>query len=379
MNATVAGGTVRKRTWTHNGRKRFTWGWTLNVDGKQIRRQGFASSIEAQTDLDTYREGIKATPPAAEAQPSMTLGEAFERYLALKARKKTVAEDERNSKLLLAEFGKDTPLSELTASRVSAYREARLKVRRGDRPLSPAAINRPLALLRHMLRLAAREWDAVKAVPYIGREKERQGRLRWLTTEEDHRLLEGCRASRNAALVDLAELALYTGMRQSELLGLSWDRVDRSRGVVLLEDTKSDRRREIPLNSPADAVLARRWKPEATGPVFPADHWNAYRSAGERAVNVSKVADFRFHDLRHTFASWSVQRGASLHEVKDLLGHHSVAMVLRYAHLAPENLRSAVSRLDGVLSLEPQPQHNGSTTAVVRDTEGATVARNPLV
>ena len=113
--------------------------------------------------------------------------------------------------------------------------------------------------------------------------------------------------------------------------------------------------------------------------MFPADHWNAYRSAWERAVNVSKVADFRFHDLRHTFASWSVQRGASLHEVKDLLGHHSVAMVLRYAHLAPENLRSAVSRLDGVLSLEPQPQHNGSTTAVVRDTEGATVARNPLV
>ena len=90
-------------------------------------------------------------------------------------------------------------------------------------------------------------------------------------------------------------------------------------------------------------------------------------------VPVSKVADFRFHDLRHTFASWSVQRGASLHEVKDLLGHHSLAMVLRYAHLAPENLRSAVSRLDEVLSATPQ--HNGSTTAVARDTEGATVTR----
>jgi integrase len=309
----------------------------------------------------------------------MTLGEAFDRYLALKARKKTVDEDARNAKLLLAEFGKDTPLSDLTASRVSAYREARLKVRRRERPLSPAAINRPLALLRHMLRLAAREWDAVKAVPYIGREKERQGRLRWLTTEEAARLLEACRASRNAALVDLVELALYTGMRQSELLGLTWDRVDRSRGVVLLEDTKSDRRREIPLNTPADAVLARRWKTEAAGLVFPADNWNAYRSAWERAFTLSKVPDFRFHDLRHTFASWSVQRGATLHEVKDLLGHHSLAMVLRYAHLAPENLRSAVSRLDGVLAAAAQPQHNGSTTAAARDTEGVTVARNPSV
>jgi integrase len=242
----IAGGTVRKRKWSHEGRKRSTWGWTLNVDGKQVRRQGFASSEEAQTDLDAYREQIKAPTITAETQPAMTLGEAFDRYLALKARKKTVDEDARNAKLLIVEFGKDTPLSELTASRVSAYREARLKVRRGTRPLSPAAINRPLALLRHMLRLAAREWDAVKAVPYIGREKERQGRLRWLTTEEATRLLEGCRASRNLALVDLVELALYTGMRQSELLGLTWDRVDRSRGVVLLEDTKSDRRREIP-------------------------------------------------------------------------------------------------------------------------------------
>jgi integrase len=177
--------------------------------------------------------------------------------------------------------------------------------------------------------------------------------------------------------VDLAELALYTGMRQSELLGLTWDRVDRSRGVVLLEDTKAGQRREIPLNSPADAVLARRWTPEATGLVLPAAYWNAYRSAWERAVTVSKVPDFRFHDLRHTFASWSVQRGASLHEVKDLLGHHSLAMVLRYAHLAPENLRSAVSRLDGVLTPSVESQHNGSTSGVTRDDEGAPVTRNP--
>lgn len=79
--------------------------------------------------------------------------------------------------------------------------------------------------------------------------------------------------------------------------------------------------------------------------MFPAGNWNAYRSAWERAVKLAKVPDFRFHDLRHTFASWSVQQGATLHEVKDLLGHHSLAMALRYAHLAPENLRSAVSRL----------------------------------
>jgi len=94
----IAGGTVRKRKWSHEGRKRSTWGWTLNVDGKQVRRQGFASSEEAQTDLDAYREQIKAPTITAETQPAMTLGEAFDRYLALKARKKTVDEDARNAK-----------------------------------------------------------------------------------------------------------------------------------------------------------------------------------------------------------------------------------------------------------------------------------------
>jgi integrase len=76
------------------------------------------------------------------------------------------------------------------------------------------------------------------------------------------------------------------------------------------------------------------------------------RSYWQEAVKAAKIENLRFHDLRHTFASWAVQRGATLLEVKDLLGHHSLAMVMRYAHLAPEHLRSAVSRLDSVLSTE---------------------------
>ena len=102
------------------------------------------------------------------------------------------------------------------------------------------------------------------AVPKIRLEKEPQGRLRWLTPEEAGKLLKKCRTQKNPNLADLAELALYTGMRQGELLGLTWDRVDRARGVVLLERTKSGRRREVPLNGPADAILARR-TPETPG------------------------------------------------------------------------------------------------------------------
>jgi hypothetical protein len=129
----------------------------------------------------------------------------------------------------------------------------------------------------------------------------------------------------------------------------------RARGVILLDVTKSGKRREVPLNSRADAVLARRGS-KSSGLVFGTRKWDHFRSAWERAVDRAKLVDFHFHDLRHTFASWAVQRGASLQEVKDLLGHHSLAMTLRYGHLALEHLRSAVARLDTTLPASDSAQ-----------------------
>src|SRR5215470_17289120 len=88
---------------------------------------------------------------------------------------------------------------------------------------------------------------------------------------------------------------------------------------------------------------------ESSGLVFLSRRWDHYRTAWVRAVERAKLDDLHFHDLRDTFASWAVQRGAALQEVKDLLGHSSLAMVMRYAHLAPEHLRAAVARLDAAL------------------------------
>src|SRR4029453_3337281 len=138
----------------------------------------------------------------------------------------------------------------------------------------------------------------------------------WLTPEEANRLLAAARESRNADLADLIELSLFTGLRQSEALQLTWDRVDRSRGVLLLEVTKSGRRRQVPLNEAADAVLARRG-PNEGGPVFGSSNWDRYRTAWERTAKRAKLADLHWHDLRHTFASWAVQRRGSPHEVKE--------------------------------------------------------------
>jgi len=367
---------VNQRLWKIPGRrtKRKAWGFTAQINGKQVRRYK-AEWTQDDAEAELAKTLLQIEPPKSKGA-GITLNEAVERYLAAKARKRGLAEDKRLLGHLQTFFGKDTALADITASRVAEYKGHRLSITRkvGDdaRPLAGATVNRTLALLRHLLRLAHEEWELLDAVPRIRMEREAEGRLRWLTPEEAARLLDACRKSRNEHLADLVEFALFTGMRRGEVLGLIWERVDRARGVVLLDATKSGKRREVPLNSHADAVLARRGS-KSTGLVFGTRRWDHFRTAWENAVERAKLADFHFHDLRHTFASWAVQRGASLQEVKDLLGHHSLAMTLRYGHLAPEHLRTAVARLDVALPAPANLSAQGSAQEVV--TEGALLSK----
>src|SRR5262249_25704096 len=146
--------------------------------------------------------------------------------------------------------GRDTKLDKITADVVGQYRDQRFAAgskngKDGNRrPLSVAAVNRELALLRHLFRLAHEEWGALAAVPRIRLEREPQGRVRWLTPEEANMLLAKCREQK-MDLADLVEFCLLTGLRQSEALGLTWERCDRARGVIRIEETKSGRRREV--------------------------------------------------------------------------------------------------------------------------------------
>ncbi len=330
--------------------------WTARVwrpgaaQSEQIRRQGFATEQDAREDMErvlaAVREGKSTT--VAPAPEVLTLGAALDRLLVEKARRKTHFEYVKIAKALKAAFGADTPLSEVTAAKISVYRAERLAnpSERTGRMRTAAAINRPLAVLRHLFRLAAEEWGQAIVPPRIRLEKEPQGRLRYLDRErgEHVRLLDAVTASRNPDLADLVVMALYTGARRSELFGLTWERVDRSRGVIRFEETKGGRRREVPYGKRVEEVLARRQR--GSGRVFASSNWNTYRSAFERALHHAKLDDFKFHDLRHTYASWLVQAGRPILEVKDLLGHASLTMTMRYAHLAPERLRAAVAVLD---------------------------------
>ncbi len=207
------------------------------------------------------------------------------------------------------------------------------------RPASPATRRRYLATLRHAWNVVAIAEEWTSRNPFrgalTGADSEPRGRVRYLEDAERERLIDAAQAARDPRLFPLVLLALLTGARQGELLALRWRDLDLAGGRAILEDTKNGERRALTL-APA-AVAALRALPRRLGNelVFPDRRGRATfpRESWERAVAAAALEDFRFHDLRHTFASYALSAGASLGELAHLMGHKTLAMVKRYAHL----------------------------------------------
>ncbi len=221
-----------------------------------------------------------------------------------------------------------------------------------------ATVNRELALLSAAINTCNHEFGWQLPNPVAGRRlKEPEGRARWLSPEEADHLIETARSEPKAPhLADFLILALHTGCRSGELLGLEWTRVDLPNRLLYLEGqhTKSGKRRSIPLNQKAYDALIRRARLRSTE--CPESRWVFCDETGRRIRSVKRsfatacrrthIADLCTHDLRHTCAAWLVSAGVPLTTVRDLLGHHSIIMTERYAHLAPEHVRNAVAVLE---------------------------------
>lgn len=218
---------------------------------------------------------------------------------------------------------------------------------------SPASVNRYLAALSHAFTVAVREWEWVDDNPVkkVGRLKEPRGRVRFLTNNERKNLLEACEENKERLLYPIVVLALSTGARQGEILGLRWSDVDLERGFIRFEQTKNDERRSVPLAGLAfkqveklsrvrridtDLVFAGS---DGDRPVFVRGPWNA-------AVKEAKIEDFRFHDLRHSAASYLAMNGATLAEIAEVLGHKTLQMVKRYAHLSEQHTSKVVADMN---------------------------------
>ncbi len=206
--------------------------------------------------------------------------------------------------------------------------------------------------LSHGFTHAAREWNWISDNPFRKLKKlpEPRGRVRCLSETETKRLLEACQGSRDTRLYPLVVLALSTGARRGELLGLRWADVDLERGIAVAHHTKNNERRALPLSGQALDVLRDLGKVRRldTDLVF-ADRRgrpSIPRKSWDRAVEAAEIDDFRFHDLRHTAASYLAMSGATLAEIAEVLGHKTLAMVKRYAHLTDQHTSEVVARMN---------------------------------
>lgn len=240
-------------------------------------------------------------------------------------------------------------LTEFNTHTVEQYQTERLK--KGNKP---ATVNRLLAVIKHMFTKAC-EWEMIteetrKKVHRVKFLPENNKRLRFLNKEECLSLISNC----DKHLKPIVITALNTGMRRGEIFHLRWDNVDLKHGFILLEMTKNGDRREIPVNDTLRSTLqgiTRRldvpyvfYDPSTGKPLTDIKH--SFTSACRRAG----IHDFHFHDLRHTFASHLIMAGVDITTVKELLGHKTLTMTLRYAHLAPSHKVKAVDILDNTLN-----------------------------
>ena len=335
------------------------WLIEVHIGGRRFRRSSKTTSKRKALVLEwEWRKELSA-PAAPESEQPMLISEALDRYfhsvVQPRNRPKNAARDKYLLQRIRHDLGENTSLSAITAARIASFTDGLLRECK-----TPATVNRHLAVLRAVLRKAARDWGALEAAPSISLFKLRNERYRWLTEAEEARLL----IASAGHLRDLLIFLLDTGGRLSEAAHLTWRDVEldrKPRGVVKFMETKSGLPRSVPLTRRVEQMLSRLKQccPEGeqrvflhrqTGPKqgqarkakpFSRPH-RAFYSACDRAG----ITDFRIHDTRHTFASRLVMKGVPLLEVSKLLGHSSLRMTMRYTHLAPEAYDAAIARLE---------------------------------
>lgn len=265
-------------------------------------------------------------------------------------------------------FGNDL-LSDITVSRIKSEREkltgeaTRYKTRATGNPeidarremgqRSGPTANRYLATLSACFAYGVKELQWLEGNPCkrVSRDKENPGRVRFLSQDELPRLLDACRPNPDLYLAVL--LSLTTGGRQSEIMSLRWPQLDFNRRVITLNQgtTKNQDARALPLVGEAFALLQERSKVRSLKDdrVFPPTTEKAesrnVREAWERALKAAAITDFRWHDLRHTAASYLAMSGVSLVEIAKILGHRTLAMVARYSHLDPSHVVAVGDKL----------------------------------
>ena len=312
--------------------------WIQYFDSQHRRRREKVGSRSAAVKLvekrrTQAREGIKL-PENLRAKPA-SFSELAERALAYsKANKRSYSHDEQRMEHLKEEFG-NRLAEDITRGDIRLWLESK------SEEWTPATRNRHLALMKLMYRLGEED-GLIKLNPTrLVKQSKENGRVRYLSDAEEDRLRTVIVKSFPGRLAEF-EIALMTGIRQGEQFTREWNDIDLDAGTIRLPHTKNGESRFAQLNSRALTALKMLYAQSiGSGRVFS----NLVPRWFTDAALEAQVQDFKWHDLRHTFASRLVMAGVDIRTVQELMGHKSITMTMRYAHLSPKHRTEALEKL----------------------------------
>ena len=337
-------------------------------DGKpnfrvQVRLRGYpvqTATFERKTDAKLWAQQIESAIREGRhfkttESKKHTLTDLVDRYL-----RDIIPYKPKNAKNLTAQLiwwkqqlG-DYVLADVTSALIGEYRDKLLKSPTPKGSLrSPSTVVRYLSALSHAFTLAVKEWGWLEDSPMrkVTKPKQPRGRVRFLDEEERRCLLLSCKESPNSYLYPVVVLALSSGMRQAEIMNLKWSDIDLQKGRIILQQTKNGERRAVHLAGLALQLLRDLEKIRRidTNLIFPSKSLKQpvdLRFPWEKALKAAEIEDFRFHDLRHCAASYLAMNGASLAEIAEVLGHKTLSMVKRYAHLSESHTAGVISSMN---------------------------------
>ncbi len=316
----------------------------------QVRRRGMkprCKSFDSKTEAEKWARELESQVDKFGAAPdtrileSTTLGSLLKRYAdeVSPSKRGSAQEIQRLGVLQRHELAYRT-LVGLSQQDIASFRDERLKT------VKPATAVRELAILSHVLDVAMRDWGyplAQNVVKMVRRPTINNARSRRLSSSEEQRLLEACDDGRVECFRALLIVAIETGMRRGEILGLKWTDISHNRRVVSLAMTKNGSSREVPLSKRAYEALMALKQSESTDQFMPfAMTTSAFEQTWRRVLKRANVIGLRFHDLRHEAVSRFFELGLNIIEVSTISGHKELSMLKRYTHL---NAESLVSRL----------------------------------
>jgi len=352
---------IEKRV-SHNGVTHYRA--KVRMKGHRPVSKTFPRKTEAQEWAKDIEQRIRRGEVYTAAE-SRTLAELIERYVAQEVPKKPGSHKDirRHLHWWRQHYGhlllKDVTPAVLAEARDALLQEAsrqgpERQARNRSATKSAATVTRYMASLSHAFTIAATEWEWMTTNPMskVRKPQVQNARVRFLDDAERERLLRACRDSPCPYLYPVVVIALSTGARYSEVMHLRWKDIDLERGIARLEHTKNRDRRALPLTHHALEVVRElhdQHKRTDTDLLFPRADGQApieLRKHWYRALKEAGIEDFRFHDLRHTAASYLAMNGATLAEIADVLGHRTLQMVKRYAHLSDQHTASVVERMN---------------------------------